>query len=54
MATNTGQVLADFAERLDKRTSIAKAILWSHRDIETDNGRPPKRSGYARPVWCDA
>lgn len=59
MATIPDKYTPDFAERLDKRTSIAKAILERIETIETDLGGTEalshaRRSLIRRTVWLEA
>jgi hypothetical protein len=59
MATIPDRYSPDFAERLDKRTSIAKAIIERIETIETDMGGAEalshaRRSLIRRTVWLEA
>ncbi len=59
LATIPDRYSPDFAERLDKRTSIAKAIIERIGTIETDMGGAEalshaRRSLIRRTVWLEA
>jgi hypothetical protein len=59
LATIPDKYSPDFAERLDKRTSIAKAICARIETIETDMGGAEtlshaRRSLIRRTVWLEA
>ncbi len=59
LATIPDKYSPDFAERLDKRTSIAKAICGRIETIETDMGGAEalshaRRSLVRRAVWLEA
>src|ERR1700693_4390245 len=59
MATIPDKYSPDFAERLDKRTSIAKAIIERIEAIESDRGGADvlshaRRSLVRRVVWLEA
>ena len=59
LATIPDKYAPDFAERLDKRTSIARAILGRIESIETDLGGADtlshaRRSLVRRVVWLEA
>jgi hypothetical protein len=59
LATIPNRYTPDFAERLDKRTSIAKAIRGRIETIETDMGGAEalshaRRSLVRRVVWLEA
>lgn len=59
MATIPDRYSPDFADRLDKRTSIAKAIIERIRGVEDDLGgvdllSHARRSLVRRAVWLEA